>query len=225
MIDRAVGTVNIRHTHSGRAGHLAVDDAMADPFIGEIRLFPYRAPLLGWLPCDGRILKNEDYVALFGVIGITYGSAGPEHFHLPDLRGRVPLHRNAAPALNTALSASAMGEQGGVDVVPLDAVNLPAHSHALHVSPAHGTAKTFGGFYAAAPSGTKLYGPPKDLIALAGDSVTTTGHAPIPAPHPTGAPAQGIEVGHAYLRENLQAYVAAPYCICATAGVYPNPGD
>ena len=86
---------------------------MDESYIGEIRLFPFRMPLLGWLPCDGRSVAISEFVELYALIGITYGTAEAGLFRLPDLRGRVPLHRNSSRGGQSTLSAYELGEAGG----------------------------------------------------------------------------------------------------------------
>ncbi len=85
-----------------------------EPFISEIRLFPYADPPDGWLPCDGRILEIRDHQALFSLIETTYGGDGRTNFALPDLRGLIPVaadeQRPAGKAF--ALHASDAGSQG-----------------------------------------------------------------------------------------------------------------
>ena len=39
-----------------------------------------------WLPCDGRLLRQEDFPELFETIGTSYSHNGKE-FRLPDYRG------------------------------------------------------------------------------------------------------------------------------------------
>ena len=46
---------------------------MADPFLGEIRVFPYTFDPYGWSTCDGQILQITQNSALFALIGTFYG--------------------------------------------------------------------------------------------------------------------------------------------------------
>jgi len=62
-----------------------------EPFIGEIRLFPYNFAPVGWAVCDGSVLQISQYVALFSLIGTAFGGDGTSNFALPDLRSKVPL--------------------------------------------------------------------------------------------------------------------------------------
>lgn len=64
--------------------------AAAQPFIGEIKLFPYRAAPQGWLPADGRVLSVSQNSTLFSLLGNNYGGDGTSTFALPDLTHAAP---------------------------------------------------------------------------------------------------------------------------------------
>ena len=72
----------------------------------------------GWLMCDGNSLLKASYADLFSVIAYKYGGSG-DNFNLPDLRGRIPVHRKS-----TDTAFDTLGETGG----STDA-GIPAHSH------------------------------------------------------------------------------------------------
>ncbi len=61
-----------------------------DVYIGEIRLFSYARLPLGWLPADGRLLSVNDFIALFTLLGTTYGGDGRKDFALPTLESPTP---------------------------------------------------------------------------------------------------------------------------------------
>ena len=65
---------------------------MAQPYVGEIRMFAGNFPPAGWMFCEGQLLPISENETLFQLIGTTYGGDGQETFALPDLRGRVPVH-------------------------------------------------------------------------------------------------------------------------------------
>ncbi|WP_249664239.1 phage tail protein, partial [Lysinibacillus sp. D4B1_S16] len=67
---------------------------MAEQFLGEVRLFSFDKIPQNWLPCDGRLLQIRQPTALYSLIGNRYGGDGKTTFALPDLQGRVPLHKN-----------------------------------------------------------------------------------------------------------------------------------
>ena len=62
---------------------------MAQPYVGEIRLFAGTFAPAGWMLCDGQLLPISENETLFNLIGTTYGGDGQSTFGLPDLRGRV----------------------------------------------------------------------------------------------------------------------------------------
>jgi microcystin-dependent protein len=93
---------------------------MAQPFIGEIRMFGGNFAPVGWNFCDGTLLDISQYPDLFQLIGTTYGGDGQKTFSLPDLRGRIPVHVGGIYQL---------GQMAGVETVTLTAPQLPTHSH------------------------------------------------------------------------------------------------
>ncbi|MCT1398247.1 tail fiber protein [Paenibacillus sp. p3-SID867] len=93
---------------------------MADPFLGEIRLFAFNFAPDGWAFCDGQLLPIAQNTALFSLLGTTYGGNGTTHFALPDLRGRVAVHRG---------TDFPIGENGGEEFHTLSDAELPSHTH------------------------------------------------------------------------------------------------
>ncbi|MDO3679362.1 phage tail protein [Paenibacillus ehimensis] len=93
---------------------------MADPFLGEIRLFAFNFAPVGWAFCDGQLLSINQNQPLFSLLGTTYGGNGTTNFALPDLRGRVAIHRSAS---------FAMGQTGGEITHTLTIPELPSHTH------------------------------------------------------------------------------------------------
>lgn len=59
---------------------------MADPFVAEIRIFPFNFAPRGWAWCDGQLLPLSQNTALFSLLGTTYGGNGKSNFALPDLQ-------------------------------------------------------------------------------------------------------------------------------------------
>ena len=100
---------------------------MADPFIAEIRIFPFNFAPKGWAWCNGQLLPISQNTALFSLLGTTYGGDGKSTFALPDLEGSAPMHPGQGPGL----SLHDLGESGGSDAVTLLESEIPAHSHAL----------------------------------------------------------------------------------------------
>ena len=98
---------------------------MAQPYVGEIRMFAGNFAPAGWMFCEGQLLPISDYDTLFNLIGTTYGGDGQSTFALPDLRGRVPLHFG---------NGFTLAETGGVESVTLTVAQIPAHNHAMLAS-------------------------------------------------------------------------------------------
>jgi len=78
---------------------------MADPFVAEIRIFPFNFAPRGWAWCDGQILPLSQNTALFSLLGTTYGGDGKSNFALPDLQGRAAMHPGQGPGLSLHVSA------------------------------------------------------------------------------------------------------------------------
>ena len=100
---------------------------MADPFVAEIRIFPFNFAPKGWAWCDGQLLPLSQNTALFSLLGTTYGGNGKSNFALPDLQGRAPMHPGQGPGL----SLHDLGETGGSETVTLLESEIPAHPHTL----------------------------------------------------------------------------------------------
>jgi microcystin-dependent protein len=106
---------------------------MADPFVAEIRIFPFNFPPKGWAWCDGQILPISQNTALFSLLGVTYGGDGKSNFALPDLQGRTPMHIGANQP-GPGLSLRDLGETGGEENVNLLESEFPFHTHTMQVS-------------------------------------------------------------------------------------------
>ncbi len=99
----------------------------ANPFIGEVELFGFNFAPIGWVFCNGQLLSISEYVALFSLIGTTYGGDGMTTFGVPDLRGRVPIHQGQGPGLTNKV----IGQNGGSETITLTVPQLPVHTHAI----------------------------------------------------------------------------------------------
>ena len=100
---------------------------MADPFVAEIRIFPFNFPPKGWAWCNGQLMPISQNTALFSLLGTTYGGDGKSVFALPDLQGRAPMHPGQGPGL----SLHDLGETGGAETVTLLQSEIPIHTHSL----------------------------------------------------------------------------------------------
>ena len=100
---------------------------MADPFVAEIRIFPFNFAPKGWAWCDGQLLPISQNTALFSLLGTTYGGNGKSNFALPDLQGSAPMHPGQGPGL----SLHDLGETGGSETVTLLLSEMPSHPHSM----------------------------------------------------------------------------------------------
>src|ERR1700745_1125064 len=103
---------------------------MAQPYVGEIRMFAGNFAPAGWMFCEGQLLPISEYEPLFNLIGTTYGGDGQSTFALPDLRGRVPVHMGTGGGLSTYT----IGESGGVESVTLNQQQIPVHNHMVYTN-------------------------------------------------------------------------------------------
>jgi microcystin-dependent protein len=103
---------------------------MSDPFVAEIRIFPFNFAPTGWAFCDGQTLPISQNTALFSLLGTTYGGDGKSNFALPNLQGCAPMHPGQGPGLRL----HNLGETGGETAVTLLASQMPAHSHGFMAS-------------------------------------------------------------------------------------------
>ena len=101
-----------------------------DPFVAEIRIFPFNFSPRGWAWCDGQLMPIAQNTALFSLLGTTYGGNGQSNFALPDLQGRAPMHPGQGPGL----SLHDLGETGGSETVTLLQTEIPLHSHTLRAN-------------------------------------------------------------------------------------------
>ena len=100
---------------------------MADPFVAEIRIFPFNFPPKGWAWCGGQLMPISQNTALFSLLGTTYGGDGKSTFALPNLQGRAPMHPGQGPGL----SVHDLGEESGSETVSLLTTEMPAHPHTM----------------------------------------------------------------------------------------------
>jgi microcystin-dependent protein len=103
---------------------------MAQPYVGEIRMFAGNFPPAGWMFCEGQTLPISENETLFQLIGTTYGGDGESTFSLPDLRGRIPIHQG---------NGFILAEIGGSEEITLTVNQIPQHNHTLIGSSVNGT--------------------------------------------------------------------------------------
>lgn len=171
---------------------------MADPFVAEIRIFPFNFAPKGWAWCDGQLMPLSQNTALFSLLGTTYGGDGKSNFALPDLQGRAPMHPGQGPGL----SLHDLGETGGSETVTLLESEIPSHNHTLRGSNANGDTPF--------PSGNTL--------ARYGNfnAYQQTTNANLVSMSDSALPPAGGDQPH----NNLMPYVTFYFCI-ALQGVFP----
>jgi microcystin-dependent protein len=172
---------------------------MADPFVAEIRIFPFNFAPKGWAWCDGQLLPLSQNTALFSLLGTTYGGNGKSNFALPDLQGRAPMHPGQGPGL----SLHDLGETGGSETVSLLESEIPSHSHTLRADDNVAERNNPGGNFYSVPDSGRIYN--------AGGTLT-------PISLMTLAPAGGDQP-----HNNMQPYLTLYFCI-ALQGVFPPRG-
>lgn len=171
---------------------------MADPFLAEIRIFPFNFPPKGWAFCDGQLMPISQNTALFALLGTFYGGDGKSTFALPDLQGNSAMH----PGQGQGLSERFLGEMSGSESVTLLVSEIPFHTHAVNGLSALSTTTT-------PTTGTCL-----------GRSVNGNAYGTDSAGFQTFAPEALPPAGGSLPHNNLQPYLTLNYCI-ALQGVFP----
>jgi microcystin-dependent protein len=169
---------------------------MAQPYVGEIRMFAGNFAPAGWAFCDGQVMPISENDTLFTLIGTTYGGDGQETFGLPNLQSRIPLH------MGTGSSGTAyqIGESGGVESVTLSTQQIPSHTHPFLVSGDAGSQSSPGG------------------------SVPATGVTVYRAAQPANVPMNANAVtpaGGSQPHDNMQPFLCINYII-SLFGVFPT---
>jgi microcystin-dependent protein len=172
---------------------------MAQPYVGEIRMFAGNFPPNGWMFCDGATLAISENETLFQLIGTTYGGDGESTFDLPDLRGRTPVHQGTDPGTGTNFI---LAETGGVESVTLTTQQMTTHNHAFLASTVIGTEGNPGGNLAANSQGPQPYIQESPDGNLNPQSLQPAGGS---QPH-----------------DNLQPYLGINFII-SLFGIFPSP--
>src|SRR5688500_16148191 len=167
---------------------------MAQPYVGEIRMFGGNFAPAGWMFCEGQLLPISENETLFQLIGTTYGGDGQSTFALPNLQSRVPIHQG---------NGFVLAESAGVESVTLTIQQIPIHTHAFTASTNNAsTANAQGNVLGQIPSYTPY---------ISGF-----------APNSNLAPGSVAPVGGSQPHENLQPYLAINYII-SLFGIFPSP--
>lgn len=169
---------------------------MANPFMGEIRIFGFNFAPQGWAMCNGQFMPINQNQALFSLLGTTYGGNGQTTFALPDLRGRTPIHFG---------NSHTLGEKGGEAAHTLTISELPLHMHgAPHAVGDPNTAN--------ATQAT----PVNNFWANSGKSNYTTD-----VPNSAMSAAAIANVGGSQAHQNQSPYLVLTFCI-ALQGIFPS---
>ena len=176
---------------------------MSNPFVAEIRIFPFNFAPKGWAFCNGQLLPLSQNTALFSLLGTTYGGDGKSNFALPNLQGNAPMHPGQGPGL----SLHDLGETGGSDTITLLQSEIPSHTHSINCV----DGPRVGG----------QSGQPGNA------TLVKTGGTPANA-YSTGAPTPNlymnanmvVPAGGDQPHNNMMPYLTLNFCI-ALQGVYP----
>jgi microcystin-dependent protein len=171
---------------------------MADPFVAEIRIFPFNFAPRGWAWCDGQLMPLSQNTALFSLLGTTYGGDGKSNFALPNLQGSAPMHQGQGPGL----SLYDLGQTGGSETVTLLESEMPAHTHGLTAQTTTASKSTPTGNSIARVSGATPFLPPAGAALV---NMSTQAVAPAGGSQP---------------HNNMQPFLTLYFCI-ALQGVFP----
>jgi microcystin-dependent protein len=166
---------------------------MAQPYVGEIRMFAGNFAPAGWMFCEGQLLPISENETLFQLIGTTYGGDGQSTFGLPDLRGRLPLHQG---------NGFTLAEAAGVEEVTLTLQQITSHGHPFIASTASGSTPNPGDSIPATSSSVKIYREATGNKAMNAVAITPVGGS---QPH-----------------TNFQPYLCVDFII-SLFGIFPSP--
>lgn len=172
---------------------------MADPFVAEIRIFPFSFAPKGWAQCNGQLLPLSQNTALFSLLGTTYGGDGKSNFALPNMEGNAPMHPGQGPGL----SLHDLGETGGTQFVTLLESEIPAHAHAMMASNDASITNEPSANQIAKPFGR-------------GNNVFSPGASPLVSMSPSALTPAGADAPH----NSMQPFLTLLFCI-ALQGVFP----
>ncbi len=171
---------------------------MAQPYVGEIRMFAGNFPPVGWMFCDGQQLPISENETLFQLIGTTYGGDGESTFNLPNFQSRIPLHMGTGGE-----GSYQLGETGGVESVTLTTQQIPVHTHPLVATNDGGNSANAGNGLLAAQSPVSIYRPNATPPNVAMNAVSV-------------GPAGGSQP-----HENMQPFLVISFII-SLFGIFPS---
>ncbi|CAH1218566.1 hypothetical protein PAECIP111893_04446 [Paenibacillus plantiphilus] len=170
---------------------------MADPYVGEIRVFAGNFAPRDWALCDGSLVSIQQNSVLFSILGTTYGGDGKTTFALPNFMGAAPIHQGSG----AGLTPRTLGESGGSQAVTLITTELPYHTHSVNAQTTPTQADPAGAIWASSTAnrGQAIYSATPN-VAMSPLALNLTGGS---QPH-----------------NNMQPFVAMNFII-ALQGVYP----
>jgi microcystin-dependent protein len=166
---------------------------MAQPYVGEIRMFAGNFAPAGWMFCEGQLLAISENETLFQLIGTTYGGDGQSTFALPDLRGRLPIHQG---------NGFILAETGGAEEITLTVQQIPVHAHPVLASTNAGSAAQPSGNVTAQNAAVTIYRAQPPVVSMNTQAVGSTGGS---QPH-----------------TNFQPYLCIDFII-SLFGIFPSP--
>jgi microcystin-dependent protein len=166
---------------------------MAQPYVGEIRMFAGNFAPAGWMFCEGQLLPISENETLFQLIGTTYGGDGQSTFALPDLRGRIPIHQG---------NGFILAETGGAEEITLTVSQISVHSHPLLASSNGGQQSSPNNLNLAAVTGTDIYSGDEPFVSMSPQAISPVGGS---QPH-----------------TNFQPYLCVDFII-SLFGIFPSP--
>lgn len=169
---------------------------MAEPILGEIRLFAGNFAPKGWALCNGQLLPLRQYTALFSLLGTYYGGDGKTTFALPDLQGRVPIGQGSG----AGLTPREVGEAGGEPAVSLLTTEMPLHTHLANCSSQQSSSQPEGAYWGSTGRGANAY------------AATPASSLSVLAAQPTGG---------SQAHNNLQPFLGMTFII-AMEGIFPS---
>ncbi|UJF33809.1 phage tail protein [Paenibacillus hexagrammi] len=162
-----------------------------EPFLAEIRAFSFNFAPKGWAMCNGQLLPIQQNTALFSLIGTTYGGDGRTTFALPNLQGKVVIHRS---------SSVPYGTNSGEAAHTLTVNEMPMHTHqATGGSDTAISFKPTGATWGTNSNDYNLYQATANDV-MSASSLSVSGGS---QPH-----------------SNMQPYTTLNYCIALT-GIFP----
>lgn len=167
---------------------------MAEPFLAETRILSFSFAPKNWAMCNGQLLPINQNVALFSLLGTTFGGDGRVNFALPDLRGRTPIHSG---------NNHTLGERGGEQAHTISLAELPTHTHVLKSLTQPVTTNI--------PANSTALGntAPNQVYSNSNKNLTAMNTGTV------------TNIGGSQAHLNMQPFLALNFCI-ALAGVFPS---